>query len=132
MWVRFPPGAPINLNKPSMLTIYGIKNCNSVKKALNFLSNNNIEFEFHDYKKSGADQKLIEKFIKNFNFDQVLNKKGMTFRNLDEKDKKNCEKQELAIKLMCEKTSLIKRPIILGDKIKLIGFDEDEYKEKLL
>ncbi len=111
-----------------MLTIYGIKNCNSVKKALTFLDENNLEFEFYDYKKMGAEPTLVKKFIKNFDFDQVLNKKGMTFRNLDEKTKKNCENQDFAINLMCEKTSLIKRPIILGDKIKLIGFDEEKYR----
>ena len=114
-----------------MLNIYGIKNCSSVKKALNFLTENKIEFTFHDYKKSGADQGLIKKFIENFDFDRVLNKKGMTFRNLEEADKKNCENQDFAINLMCEKTSLIKRPIILGDKAKLIGFDEERYKETL-
>ena len=112
-----------------MLTIYGIKNCNSVKKAINFCQDHNIEFEFHDYKKSGANPDLINKFINNFSFSEVLNKKGMTFRNLSDEDKKNCEDQDAAIDLMCVKTSLIKRPIILSDNKKLIGFDEEEYKK---
>ena len=116
----------------NMLKIYGIKNCNSVKKALDFLTENKIEFDFHDYKKLGIDKDSIYKFIKNFEFAQVLNKKGMTFRNLDEKDKKSCENQDFAVKLMCEKTSLIKRPIILGEEVNLIGFNEEEYKETLL
>lgn len=112
-----------------MLTIYGIKNCNSVKKAINFCEENNIDFDFHDYKKSGANQDLINKFISSFSFDEVLNKKGMTFRNLSDDDKNNCENQDHAINLMCEKTSLIKRPIILSEKQKLIGFNEEEYKK---
>ncbi len=111
-----------------MITIYGIKNCNSVKKAINFCEENKIDFEFHDYKKLKASEGLIKKFISNFSFTEVLNKKGMTFRNLSDQDKNNCQDQDFAIKLMCEKTSLIKRPIILGDNKKLIGFDEEEYK----
>ncbi len=111
-----------------MITIYGIKNCNSVKKAINFCEENKVNFQFHDYKKSGANAELINEFINNFSFEQVLNKKGMTFRNLNDEDKNNCQDQDFAIKLMCEKTSLIKRPIILGDNKKLIGFDEEEYK----
>ena len=115
-----------------MLTIYGIKNCNSVKKAINFCQDNNIEFQFHDYKKSGANNDLITNFINNFSFEQVLNKKGMTFRNLSDEDKKSCEDQDFAINLMCAKTSLIKRPIILGENKKLIGFDEQQYASTLI
>lgn len=115
-----------------MLKIYGIKNCSSVKKALDFLKNNDIEFDFHDYKKLGANEVLVSEFIKNFSFELVLNKKGMTYRNLDKNIQEKCSDQNFAINLMCEKTSLIKRPIILGEGKKLIGFDEEEYKKEML
>jgi len=112
-----------------MINIYGIKNCNSVKKALDWMNENNITYEFHDYKKVGADKEVLEKFIEKFGWEKVLNRKGMTWRNLSKQEQENITDKNLAIVLMVDKTSIIKRPLIdLGEEL-LIGFDEDEYKK---
>jgi arsenate reductase len=109
-----------------MTIIYGIKNCDTVKKALKFLEENNIKFVFHDYKNSGISSEKLKEFIAKFGLEKVLNSKGKTWKQLSEDQKPKNEKE--AIKLMIEKTSLIKRPIIEGKNIWLIGFDVDEYK----
>jgi Spx/MgsR family transcriptional regulator len=110
-----------------MIKIYGIKNCNSVKKALNFLENEKINFEFHDYKKLGIDEKTMQNFIKKFGLEKVLNKKGTTFKKLSEIQQKESKNEEKATELMQKNTSLIKRPIIIGKNFELIGFNEEEY-----
>ncbi len=111
------------------MKIYGIKNCNSVKKALDFLDDKKIPYEFIDYKKHAADEKLIKNFIAKFSLEKVLNKKGTSFKKLNQNEQALAEKEEEAINFMIKNNSLIKRPIILDKNITLIGFDEDEYKK---
>ena len=115
-----------------MVKIYGIKNCNSVKKALDWMALNNITYEFHDYKKVGADKKVLEKFIKKFGWEKVLNRKGMTWRQLSKEEQGNIKDENSAINLMQEKTSIIKRPLIDAGSNQLLGFDVDEYNNSLL
>ena len=111
-----------------MIKIYGIKNCDTVKKALNWLTENHIEFHFHDYKKDGVDQKKLAEFVEKFGFEKILNRKGITWKKLDKAEQEKICDNKSAIKLMLEKPSIIKRPILdLGNK-QLIGFDEEEYK----
>ncbi len=114
-----------------MLKIYGIKNCDSVKKALDFLSENKINYDFHDYKKLGANEELLRDFIKKFTLEKVLNKKGTSWKKLDETQQKSAQNEKNAIDLMIANTSLIKRPIVIDGNIALAGFDEDEYKKSL-
>ncbi|MFT5703988.1 MAG: Spx/MgsR family transcriptional regulator [Rickettsiales bacterium] len=109
-----------------MIKIYGIKNCSTVQKALKWLLENNIEHQFHDYKKDGIGEEKLKEFIKNFGWQKVLNSKGMTFRKLSDSEKPLNEID--AIALMKEKTSIIKRPIICEESIQLLGFDANEYK----
>ena len=110
-----------------MIKIYGIKNCDTVKKALNWLEENQIEYQFHDYKKDGIDENKLKQFVKKFGWQKVLNSKGTTFRKLSDAEKPT----DLlgAISLMQKQPSIIKRPIIEGDGIWLIGFDAEEYKK---
>lgn len=114
-----------------MTKIYGIKNCNSVKKAINFLEQNKINFEFHDYKKLGIDEKTLQFFIKKFGLEKVLNKNGTTFKKLSEDEQKATKNEQKAIELMQKNTSLIKRPIIIGNSLSLIGFDEEQYLKNI-
>lgn len=107
--------------------IYGIKNCDTIKKTLNYLSNKNIEFEFHDYKKLGIDASRVKEWAAKVPLEKLINKKGPTYRNLSEPDKKKLEKLSTAVKVMMENTSLIKRPIIEYSGHILVGFDEKEY-----
>lgn len=110
-----------------MIKIYGIKNCDTVKKALLWLDGNKIKYQFHDYKKEGIDDEKLLEFTKQFGWQKVVNSKGITFRKLSEEERPKNEKE--AIALMKKQTSVIKRPIVEGDRIWLIGFDENEYKK---
>lgn len=109
-----------------MIQIYGIKNCDTVKKALKFLDNTNVSYEFHDFKKEPPTKKHIETWLKKIDWKILLNMRGMTWRKLDEATKESINKT-IAIKLMLENSSIIKRPIIEKDDKVLVGFNEQEY-----
>lgn len=116
-----------------MLTVYGIKNCNTVKKALDFLNTNNLAYQFHDYKKQGITKSKLETWSKQVSYETLINKKGTTWRALDESVKNSITNKKSAIDLMAEKTSAIKRPLIEKDnKIIALGFDEEEYRKIFL
>ncbi len=112
--------------------IFGIPNCGSVKKARTWLKENNFEEDFHDYKKAGIDKQHLQEWCKEFGWENVLNRKGTTWRNLDENVKKQITSEEAAIELMRENTSVIKRPVILTEKGNAIGFDEINYEKTFL
>ena len=110
------------------IIVYGIPNCGSVKKARTFLEDKGLDYQFHDYKKSGANDEKLNQWCEEFGWETVLNKKGQTWRNLDESVKNSVINQISAVELMLDNTSAIKRPIIESDKGNLIGFDENLYK----
>ena len=111
-----------------MIKMYAIKNCNTVKKAISWLDDNAIEFEFIDYKKHGADRNLLQAWCDQFGWEKVMNRAGMTYRKLDADVKESLDEAK-AIEIMLEKTSIIKRPILVaGDKV-LLGFKPDEYEQ---
>ncbi|TKB98758.1 ArsC family reductase [Pedobacter cryophilus] len=112
--------------------VFGIPNCGSVKKARTFLEENNIDYDFHDYKKEGISEEQLQKWCEEFGWETVLNKKGMTWRNLDEATKLAVQDQQSAIKIMKQQTSAIKRPVIESGKGNLIGFDENQYQSNFL
>ncbi len=114
------------------IKIFGIPNCGSVKKARAFFEDNNITYQFHDYKKLGIGEDHLEKWCEEFGWDKVLNKKGQTWRNLDETLKLEIVDQGNAIKLMKDSTSAIKRPIIEFERGNTIGFDEKTYQKLFL
>jgi arsenate reductase (glutaredoxin) len=114
------------------MILYGIKNCNTVKSAIDWLNKNKIQFEFHDYKKSGITTAKLSAWCKQVGWESLVNKRGTTWRQLDETVQKKITNEKAAIALMLEKTSVIKRPLIeANDKVILLGFDEAEYKSKL-
>lgn len=112
-------------------TLYGIKNCDTIKKAQKWLKENNIEFTFHDYRVDGIDQSWLEQQVATFGIDLVLNKRGTTYRQLSDETKQNLTEQ-LAIELMVESPAMIKRPILLSDNTQIIGFKAADYQQKLL
>jgi arsenate reductase len=115
------------------MIVYGIKNCNTVKSALEWLNKNNIEFEFHDYKKSGVTQAKLSEWSKQVGWETLVNKRGTTWRQLDESIQKKVTNEKGSIALMLEKTSVIKRPLVeRNGKVILLGFNEAEYKKKFL
>ena len=115
-----------------MITLYGIPNCGSVKKARDWLESQNIAYEFHDFKKAGIDQNTIAGWMKQASLDVLVNKKGTTWRGLPEATKDGVTNATSATKLMMENTSVIKRPVLCKGKTVLVGFDARTYEEHLL
>lgn len=115
------------------MTVYGIKNCNTVKSALDWLKKKNVTFEFHDYKTKGVTPEKLRQWSKQVGWESLVNKKGTTWRQLDDAIKDNVTNEAAAIALMQEKTSVIKRPLIEENgKVITLGFDEDAYKKLLM
>lgn len=109
--------------------VYGIPNCDSIKKARRWLDDNGVEFEFHDYKKLGVSVDALEKWCNEFGYEALINKRGTTWRRLDETDKEDLD-QKKAIALMQLNTSLIKRPVVEHDgAVRLVGFNEAQFAE---
>ncbi len=115
-----------------MIIIYGIPNCDTVKKAMQWLSKNNIEYHFHNYKMEGLSTKKIKEWLLQLRLDIIINKKSATWRGLDDKAKKMTAKKATAIILMQQNTSLIKRPIVEAEDKILVGFNEEEYTKAFL
>ena len=115
-----------------MINVYGIKNCSTVRKALNWLEDNGIEYKFHDYKKEGVSSDKIGEWQKQVDWQSLINKKGTTWRKLEKEIQESIKNENSAVQLMQDNTSLIKRPIIEGPDSFLLGFDEGEYSAKLL
>ena len=108
-------------------TIYGIKNCDAMKKAFAWLDKQGVDYVFHDYKKEGVDKKTLEAWSKQVGWEVLLNRGGTTFRKLPDRDKEGLTAAK-AIKLMVEQPSMIKRPVLdLGNKL-VVGFAPDAYK----
>ena len=109
-----------------MTTLYGIPNCDTVKKARAWLDQHRVAYDFHDYKSAGIDRAQLEGWAKKVGWETLLNRAGTTFRKLDEAQKADLD-QDKAIELMLAQPSMIKRPVLdLGDKT-LIGFKPELY-----
>ena len=115
---------------PAAITIYGIKNCDTVKKARTWLDGHRIAYEFHDYKSAGIDRPRLEQWVKRLGWETVLNRAGTTFRKLPDADKESVTEKK-AIALMLAQPSMIKRPILEADGNLAAGFRPADY-EKLL
>lgn len=115
-----------------IMIVYGIPNCNTVKKSLDWLKAHKIDFEFHDFKKKGITVEKLNEWCKVFGWETVLNRKGLTWKKLSKEEQIAIDNQELAIAYLIENTSAIKRPIIEKDSHAiLISFDENSYNETL-
>lgn len=110
------------------ITVYGIPNCDTIKKARKWFDNNGISYDFHDYKKAGIDKKTLKAWSKQLGWDALLNRRGTTWRKLDDSVKADIDETR-ALDLMVEHTSMIKRPVIKHDDGLLLGFDEAQYKK---
>lgn len=110
------------------VTVYGIKNCNTMKKAFAWLDDHGVAYAFHDYKKAGIDPHRLAGWVERAGgFEHVMNRSGLTYRGLPEAVKASLD-EESAIKLMVEKPSIIRRPVIEADGGKLlIGFSENAF-----
>jgi Spx/MgsR family transcriptional regulator len=112
------------------MKLYGIPNCNTVKKARTWLDEHGIAYEFHDFKKLGIDETTLKNWLNQTNWEKLVNRAGMTWRGLSDTEKAAVIDNDSAIKLMIEKNSVIKRPLLVKDeKILNLGFDEDSYRK---
>ena len=108
------------------ITIYGIKNCDTMKKARAWLDKRGVEYAFHDYKAQGIDKTQLEKWAKQAGWETLLNRAGTTFRKLPDKDKLNITEKK-ALALMLAQPSMIKRPVLdVGGKL-VVGFRPEIY-----
>lgn len=111
-----------------MIKLFGIKNCDTVKKARNFLSNNNVDFEFVDLRKPEISKSQIQGWCNTVEWSTILNQRSKTWRELDSTDKDDINKTK-AISLMTKHPTLIKRPVLVKGKTILVGFNQDDYQK---
>ena len=108
------------------ITIYGIKNCDTMKKARAWLDANGVAYQFHDYKSEGIDKTRLQAWAKAVGWETLLNRAGTTFRKLADSDKQGLTKTK-AIALMLEQPSMIKRPVLDLEGKLLVGFKPEQY-----
>ena len=113
-----------------MIHLYGIPNCDTVKKARAWLDGQGLGYTFHDYKKEGADPQRLSQWIDTAGLDTVLNRRGTTFRALSDADKADIDPAK-AVRLMTDSPSLIKRPVVEHPGGLLVGFKADEWAAAL-
>ncbi|MEP6734390.1 MAG: ArsC family reductase [Chryseolinea sp.] len=112
------------------MNVYGIKNCNTVKSALEWLKNHDVSYTFHDYKSKGVTETQLLSWSKQVGWESLVNKRGTTWRQLSESEQKAVISERSAVALMKEKTSVIKRPLVEVDgKVVALGFDESKWSE---
>jgi len=116
--------------KSKQITIYGIKNCDTMKKARDWLDARDIEYAFHDYRVAGIDKASLERWANAVGWEVLLNRAGTTFRKLPDKDRDGLTEKK-AIALMLAQPSMIKRPVLdIGGKL-LVGFKPEVYAKAL-
>ena len=111
-----------------MTTIYGINNCDTVKKALKWLNTNNIEFTFHDFRKDGLTEEQLNQFVEMSDWQLLMNKRSTSFRNLDDNIKQNLS-DENCMSACLEQPTLIKRPVLIHNSQLFVGFKDKTYQE---
>ena len=114
------------------IKVYGIKNCNTMKKTFDFLSEKGVDYDFIDYKKQKPDASLLKSFLEKTALSLLVNKKGTTYRKMTDEQKVALENQETAIPILTEHSSMIKRPVIVySDGSLSLGFDPAMIEQQL-
>lgn len=116
-----------------MITIYGIPNCDTMKKAMKWLEQHGIAYHFHNYRKEGIEKARLERWVKQLPVDKLINQRGTTWKALTDEEKASISNKVKAVQLMRDHTSVIKRPVweLDGDQY-FIGWDEKTLSELLL
>jgi len=109
-----------------MITVYGIKNCDTIKKARKWLESNGVDYQFHDFRKDGLEQEQLKAWVAELGWEVLLNKRGTTWRQLPEETKANID-QDSAIAVMLENPAIIKRPVLDTGALRKVGFKDAEY-----
>jgi arsenate reductase (glutaredoxin) len=108
------------------IVLYGIPNCDTMKKARSWLESHHVDYEFHDYKKSGIERAKLLEWIEAVGWEPLLNRAGTTFRKLPDSARVNLTESK-AVKLMLEQPSMIKRPVLERGRTLLVGFSPEKY-----
>lgn len=112
-----------------VINVYGIKNCNTMKKTFNFLESEGIEYVFNDYKKTNPSEEFLQRVIEKKGLSSIINKKGTTYKKASDEEKQQLEEIDTAIPLLIQKSSMIKRPILQSEPGQfIIGYDEDQIR----
>ncbi|MDK2378015.1 ArsC family reductase [Serratia fonticola] len=112
------------------LTMFGIKNCDTIKKARRWLEEQGVPYQFHDYRADGLDEQLLRDFVARLGWEPLLNTRGTTWRKLDEAQRNACDNADAAIALMLEQPAMIKRPLLDDGKgHALLGFSGESYQQ---
>jgi Spx/MgsR family transcriptional regulator len=109
-------------------TMFGIPNCDTIKKAKKWLEANELDYQFHNYRKDGISEEMVRQFCEKLGWEQVVNKRGTTYRQLTQEQKDSLN-QETAISLLVEHSAMIKRPILDVDGTLHIGFKAEQYQQ---
>ena len=118
------------MNHKSAATLYGIKNCDTMKKARVWLDGHGVEYAFHDYKAAGIEESVLRAWVAKLGWEVLLNRSGTTFRKLPEGDKESLTEKK-AIGLMLKQPSMIKRPVLEISGKLLVGFKPEIYEKAL-
>lgn len=110
------------------VTLYGIRNCDTMKKAWTWLDEHGVAYDFHDYKKAGIDRARLRSWADEIGWERLLNRAGTTFKKLPEADRQNVDEAK-ALDLMIAQPSMIKRPVLEADGRLLVGFKPAEYEQ---
>jgi arsenate reductase len=113
-----------------MLTVYGIKSCETCRNARKFLREKNIEHTFHDLRQDGLSIQMLERWIARIGWERLLNKKSLTWRKIPEVDRNELTRDK-ALAVMIESPTLIKRPVLEDDNFIAVGFSEKRFSEFL-
>ncbi len=114
-----------------MIIMYGIKNCDTIKKARKFLEANNVDYQFHDFREDGLNPVQLRSWVTELGWEKLINKRSTTWRNLPDESKENMD-ETLALVIAEDQPTIIKRPVLeLSDKV-MVGYSEKAYQESLL
>ncbi len=111
------------------MKVYGITNCNTVKKALDWFKANHVDYKFHDFKKLGITMDKLQEWDTKAGYEKFMNKQGLTWKQLDPEEKESIKTKTDALQLLQQKTSMIKRPVIEDGDFLFFGFDERVYQQ---
>ncbi|GKX58466.1 arsenate reductase [Leminorella grimontii] len=109
--------------------MYGIKNCDTIKKARRWLEERGVEYRFHDYRADGLDDALLQRFIDALGWEAMLNTRGTTWRKLSDEQKAAASNESGAKALMLEQPAIIKRPLLVKGDAMLLGFSDAGYQQ---